>query len=571
MSLTKATNRMINGAPANVKDYGAVGDGVTDDTAAFNLVFSTFSDIYIPEGEYRINSTLTGLQGRQGVNVSGAFKGDDRLETGYGGGTTLSYYGSDACINLDNDGDTGGNTRTYFIKISNISIRNKGTGTTTKGIYVEDSGVQNFHGSLYFDNISIYSFDHGIYCDYVGWIFITACSVQYCGWGFYGQVNVLRIEQSAFTANSRIGFDASAAKEDITARNSGGGVWVHNCTAVTLSSVDMEGQAIGFKSTGTTYANLTGCYFEGHTHMAAFAAGLTTFDNCYSANNFDATYQDLFVIESRGATFTGCRGITAVNVSSYPLTILPSGTVSQKRISSNNRADWDAAPDEYNHSQGLDEKYLYPPRSNNSSFKDIAEQSFSVTATATNTLNTNVAYNPLGRNSRTLYLAALTDNVRTRIIAGTKSIGDYVGVSLLMRGTPNTTQILVMTPYDVGDGSVCGNGGAPIIRFDVEGLAHVKIYFYVKENTAGDMWLYFTTQSTLFTFELLGLHVTEEYEDFTLPTAGAMYGSGAPSAGYYDVGSKVWDTTPSAGGTMGWVCITAGTPGTWKTFGAITA
>lgn len=27
---------------------------------------------------------------------------------------------------------------------------------------------------------------------------------------------------------------------------------------------------------------------------------------------------------------------------------------------------------------------------------------------------------------------------------------------------------------------------------------------------------------------------------------------------------------PTAGGVMGWVCTTAGSPGTWKTFGAIT-
>jgi hypothetical protein len=34
MSLTKATNSMIVAAPVNVLDYGAVGDGMTDDTAA---------------------------------------------------------------------------------------------------------------------------------------------------------------------------------------------------------------------------------------------------------------------------------------------------------------------------------------------------------------------------------------------------------------------------------------------------------------------------------------------------------------------------------------------------------
>ena len=36
--------------------------------------------------------------------------------------------------------------------------------------------------------------------------------------------------------------------------------------------------------------------------------------------------------------------------------------------------------------------------------------------------------------------------------------------------------------------------------------------------------------------------------------------------------NAIWheNTTHTAGGVMGWVCTTAGYPGTWKTFGAIT-
>ena len=48
-------------------------------------------------------------------------------------------------------------------------------------------------------------------------------------------------------------------------------------------------------------------------------------------------------------------------------------------------------------------------------------------------------------------------------------------------------------------------------------------------------------------------------------------GSAAPTNGTWPQGWIRWNSAPAAGGTIGWVCIAAGTPGTWKTFGAIAA
>jgi hypothetical protein len=48
-----------------------------------------------------------------------------------------------------------------------------------------------------------------------------------------------------------------------------------------------------------------------------------------------------------------------------------------------------------------------------------------------------------------------------------------------------------------------------------------------------------------------------------------IIGSVAPTTGTWKVGDKCWDSVPTASGTIGWVCTSAGTPGTWKTFGTI--
>jgi len=55
----------------------------------------------------------------------------------------------------------------------------------------------------------------------------------------------------------------------------------------------------------------------------------------------------------------------------------------------------------------------------------------------------------------------------------------------------------------------------------------------------------------------------------TLPRE--FWSSTVPTSGDWLQGDTVWNSEPSASGFIGWVCVTAGTPGTWKTFGAISA
>lgn len=51
------------------------------------------------------------------------------------------------------------------------------------------------------------------------------------------------------------------------------------------------------------------------------------------------------------------------------------------------------------------------------------------------------------------------------------------------------------------------------------------------------------------------------------------WGSATPAATgtVWQVGDIIYNTAPTAGGSIGWVCTTDGNPGTWKTWGAITA
>ncbi|CAL9991981.1 tail protein [Vibrio phage K474] len=49
---TKVPNTMIEGSTINVKDFGAKGDGVTDDTAAIQDAINAGRRIYISQQAY---------------------------------------------------------------------------------------------------------------------------------------------------------------------------------------------------------------------------------------------------------------------------------------------------------------------------------------------------------------------------------------------------------------------------------------------------------------------------------------------------------------------------------------
>ncbi len=49
------------------------------------------------------------------------------------------------------------------------------------------------------------------------------------------------------------------------------------------------------------------------------------------------------------------------------------------------------------------------------------------------------------------------------------------------------------------------------------------------------------------------------------------YGNAAPVSGTFQAGDLIFNRSPVAGGTAGWICVAGGSPGSWKTFGPISA
>lgn len=132
MTLTKAHNRMIEGAAINVVDYGALGDGTTDDTSAIQAAIDACTNssgtVIFPFGTYVVstlspksNVTLD-LQGSTLFLKSGT---NERIFNGSSGGENFCV------LNGTLDGNQSGNAGDYnlsgasnFVGWSNLTFKN---------------------------------------------------------------------------------------------------------------------------------------------------------------------------------------------------------------------------------------------------------------------------------------------------------------------------------------------------------------------------------------------------------------------------------------------------------------
>jgi hypothetical protein len=179
MSLTKVSFSMITGAPVNVKDFGATGDGATDDTAAIQAAINYCTNLsnrkqtlYFPANNagsvYKITAPLV-ISGRLNIVGDGPFSTIIQA-VGFTSGQYILDFNNLAADNVQFGGVqniklTSNNSLPIGMRIKNVSYmvnKNVYLSGLLKGIYI--TGTICY--SNFFEQITTYSItDYGMQMD----------------------------------------------------------------------------------------------------------------------------------------------------------------------------------------------------------------------------------------------------------------------------------------------------------------------------------------------------------------------------------------------------------------------
>lgn len=190
MSLTKVSYSMIQGAPANVLDFGATGDGLTNDTAAVQAaVDSGAAEVYFPEGTYIVTS----------VNITDPVR---LFGTGIIKKTTVT---GTSMFNIDSD-DVEIDGLTFHGASVDTLIPT--TDTADNAIHVSGTSTPTQYTNIKIQNCTINGVaGFGIRIDYALNVWILNNTISYCG---YAGVTLLSVIHGVIDNNRISNIDSAA-------------------------------------------------------------------------------------------------------------------------------------------------------------------------------------------------------------------------------------------------------------------------------------------------------------------------------------------------------------------------
>lgn len=575
-----AVNRPINlklEETISVKDFGAVGDGVTDDTAAIQAAINAYKStgsgaqpnktslIYVPPGTYLISAPINVYGGTQLV---GAGRGSLLQQT-----TGLTGQ----LIEL-----TGG-TDTYCneVVIDNLGFKTSGTVWAIKA-------TASVVGQSTFSNLVLVDCGFGLSLG----IYTQSCLVEnISSMGSLDQLLFLRGNRnwvrnldkengSGTTTDPYIlvqahGIGAGASEGNIFNDILLEGTESVNKTPMVLDGVSMftlngfwsepnsANSGYGLNIKGSNYVHITGYYqapYSTNNKIKIENSIRVIFDE-YNANPEDAPLSSTLEVDS---------------LSSVYIQYLYTRRGSNLQLVSNMNKNIRIVNTQINNGLGTTGVSL-TQRPSYIGGNLLVNPSFEAGTYGWNVANL-VTYTPtiVASEISNGLMLVLTNSGTT----GSNAAYQNITISAAQVGVPITISMMAkctgggwVMPYVTGAGITLGNHICEIISGAGWGLSTVTVV----PQSAGTLVVgcyAINTAVAYFDCVCVAFGTDGCIDQTNVGSLGinnntVTYSSAAPTTGTWKKGDIVYNNTASSGGFVGWVCTTAGSPGTWNTFGVI--